>query len=221
MEILQYTLYGFAIGFVLSMILIFMMYSRKIVSGIFATYILAILAGGGAFVGLLIGLIAYDGEWWSFWAILHPSNLLAGHISSILAYLFIVSIVYYQFKFYKLRLPRRQFNRKQAKLIEGIWQKFEAKFPEMDERKLADKPKNLKEMKNMISQDFDAAILFQELEKQPEIIDQYITDLSKYALQEANLYFKYVVEEDEEALNQAAKLGHLQAIKTLHKLKKK
>ena len=75
-------------------------------------------------------------------------------------------------------------------------------------------------MKNMIYNNFDAAIFFRELEKQPEVVDQYINDLCKYPLKEANLYFKYIIEEDVEALQEAAKLGHLQAIRTQYKLKK-
>ena len=219
MEILLYTFYGLIIGVLVSAIIIYRIYSKKIISGIFIIFIVGGMASGGAVVGLITGMVYYyTGVFLP--AVFYPSNLLAGHISSIIVYVLMALMIIGQLQYIKPKLPKRRFNQHQSKVIEGIWQKLEARLPEIDEKKKEDKPKSFKEMKSVIYDNFDEAIFFRELEKQPDIVDQYINDLCKYPLKEANLYFKYIIEEDLDALQEAAKLGHLQAIRTQHKLKK-
>ena len=128
MEILKYTFYGFVIGLILSIIPTFLMYRKKIVSGVLLSWILMLLGGGGALIGLIVGLFVFGFEGIDLLAVLNPANILKGNVYTIIFYVFIVLVIYYQVRFYNLRLPKRQFNKHQAQVIEGIWKNWRLNY---------------------------------------------------------------------------------------------
>lgn len=225
MIIINSIIIGFWIGVLAGVIGTILFYRKKIVSGIFAIFILGGGAFGGAFIGFLIGIfrsaVSQNNKGQkTFLETLHPSSLLDGNLTTITLYiillLIVINILSSPIYIILNRIKEKELARQKDEVISSIWQKIQEKTIQIeDKNKIADYINTKENLVKLFEAQF-SGYNFIDFYKKPENIEQYVEDLILYDKDTAYAYMQYLLyNQGEHFLKKAAKGGHLKAINTL------